>query len=362
MSLTGRAGCGDRRRRGVVLMVVLFFALLLSTSIFTFLRRSLVDSMIARNRDNAARAEALARGGVRLAQALLLQDRIEEAAGAPVVDSGEDFWARPLEIQVSEDATLFVEVEDSGGKLNLNSLFEVDDTGAFRARDETEEFLRLFLEAVIDELRVDPAQKALLEPRELAQNLIDWVDENEESVKGGPEDAYYQRQDPPYRAANQPLFSVQDLRLVEGFTPVLVDGLAEYVTVYPFAPGGCDNTAVGCGINVNTAPAWVLKLLYFNDGIRDDLADEDTIQRLWDARQEGVTFCMEGQSFDECQPISEIIPNPGTIFPPPTVSSQVFVVTSRARVGMAGEVERTVVAVVDRSDAADPRLLSWRVR
>jgi type II secretory pathway component PulK len=55
----------------VVLLVVLFFALLLSASVVTFLRRSTVDSMIARNRDSAAQADALARGGVRLAEALL---------------------------------------------------------------------------------------------------------------------------------------------------------------------------------------------------------------------------------------------------------------------------------------------------
>ena len=73
----------SRDKHGVVLLVVLFFALLLSSSIATFLSRSSVDAIIARNRENGARADALARGGVRLAQALLLEDRLlEEAAGA----------------------------------------------------------------------------------------------------------------------------------------------------------------------------------------------------------------------------------------------------------------------------------------
>ena len=43
-----------RRRGGVVLLVVLFFTLLLSASIVSFLRRSTVDAMVARNRDQAA--------------------------------------------------------------------------------------------------------------------------------------------------------------------------------------------------------------------------------------------------------------------------------------------------------------------
>ena len=41
----------DRRRQGVVLVAVLFFALLLVSSIATFVARATVDSMISRNRD-----------------------------------------------------------------------------------------------------------------------------------------------------------------------------------------------------------------------------------------------------------------------------------------------------------------------
>ena len=99
----------SRNNHGVVLLVVLFFALLLSSSIATFLSRSTVDAIIARNRENAARADALARGGVRLAQALLLEDRLREqsAATAPI-DGHLDLWARleGMEIDAGDGATL----------------------------------------------------------------------------------------------------------------------------------------------------------------------------------------------------------------------------------------------------------------
>ena len=49
----------SRQSRGVVLLVVLFFALLLSSSIATFLSRSSVDAIIARNRENARRRFAV---------------------------------------------------------------------------------------------------------------------------------------------------------------------------------------------------------------------------------------------------------------------------------------------------------------
>ena len=47
------------------------------------------------------------------------------------------------------------------------------------------------------------------------------------------------------------------------------------------------------------------------------------------------------------------------VFPTVTFASDVFTITSEARVG---EVRRTVEAVVNRSTPEDPQLLSWRVR
>jgi type II secretory pathway component PulK len=342
-------------------MVVLFFALLLTASIATFLRRALVDAMIARNRDAAARAEALARGGVHVAQALLLQDRLQEQAGAPVVDTAQDVWATLPTIEVG-DARVTVRIRDSGARLNLNALFQADDAAGFRPRDDAEVFLQSFLALAIAQLDIPPAEKALYDPLELARNLLDWVDGDGDRIKGGPEDEYYSRQDPPYTAHNHPLLSVEELRLVEGFDPRLVAMLASYVTVYPFAPGGCANAAVGCGLNLNTAEPFVLKALYYNDGVDFRLADDETVQDIWEARQEGRSICMGGASSAECTPIGDLVTNANSIFPPPTASSQVFEVESTARVGADGAVRRTVQAVIDRSEAANPRLLSWKVR
>lgn len=353
------------RQEGVVLLVVLFFALLLTAGVATFLKQATVDSMIARNREQAAQADALARGGVRLAEALLLEDRLREAQeGSLPMDTELDAWARVKGVSIptgmGELTDLKLTIEDTGGRLNLNALFEPDDTGGFVARDETEEYLTQVLERVIEGLPIDPGQRALYDPRELAHNLMDWVDADEDAQRGGPEDDYYQRQDPPYRAPNAPFFSVAELRLVEGFDAQLADALARYVSVYPFAPGGCGTASVGCGINVNTAPPHVLFLLYTDDGAGERrLADEDLVREILRVRQEGLALCPDGVSDDACQPMSEIVTNANLIFPPPTFSAEVFVVTAEARVG---DVHRAVEAVVDRSQPPEMRLLSWRVR
>lgn len=347
-----------RRNAGVVLLIVLFFALLLTGSIASFVKRATVDAMISNNRDAAASAAAIARGGVRLAQALLMQDAlIEEASGLPGTDSTQDSWAQLRELAIPlGEGTLRVEIEDTGVRLNLNALFESDGAGGRQAVDSTEPFLMAFLEKVIGEMPLPPGETALYDPRDLAENLIDYVDADEERVGGGPEDGYYQSQDPPYRAWNKPLLSVEQLGEIEGFDEVLLAELRPYVTVYPFAPGGCAKPGVGCGVNLNTAPPHVLALLYYDDGVDLRLASEDVVRQVLQIRQDEGWIC--GAASDEqCTPISEIVANP--IFPPPTFSTNLFVVRSEGEV--AG-VRRSVEALVDRSKKQDPRLLSWRVR
>jgi general secretion pathway protein K len=347
----------SRAQRGVVLLVVLFFALLLASSVATFLARSTVDAMISRNRDAAARAEALARGGIRLGEALLLEDRLREAAGASLpLDTEQDPWAQGLDLETPNGAQLRVRVRDSGSRLNLNALFETGDDGEFAAKATAEDFLMVLLEKAIDEIPRPPGQK-LYEVRELAGNLIDFIDSDEVRGQGGDEDAWYQSQSPPYRAGNRPLFSVDELRLVEGFDADLVEALRPYVSVYPFAPGGCEREQVGCGINLNTAPPHVLALLYYNDQVELRLAPEDVVRKLLELRQKGESICPPSQQEEACTPIGEIVTN--AVFPPPTWSSDLFVVTAEARVG---EVRRTIEAVVDRSQGSEIRRLSWRTR
>jgi len=349
----------DRGRRGVVLLVVLFFALLLTSSVATFVRRSTVDALIARNVDARSQADALARGGLLISTALLAEDRLQEVAGtAPRSDSQLDAWSRVSEFPLvtPNGSTLRLRIEDAGARLNLNALFETDEAGNWKVREETPEFLTAVIAKVIDELPVAPGPKRD-DPAELAANLIDFVDGDDVTAKGSAEDDVYQRLTPPYRALNRPLLSFDELRLVAGFDAQLVDALRPYLTVYPFAAVGCGDPRQGCGVNLNTAPAHVLALLWFDDGVEKRLADEDTVRQILKVRSEGGVFCGEGPSQEGCTPIREIVPN--AIFPPPTFSTQVFEVSAEASVG---DVRRTFVAVMDRSTSALPMLLSWTIR
>lgn len=335
-----------RRREGLALVVVLVFALLLTSQIATFLRRATVDSMVARHRDAGAEAEALARGGVRLAIALLLEDRLEEEASQFRVESPLDVWARAsgIEVPAESDAALRLQIRDAGSRFNLSAL--LDGEGAPRKGAE------LLLSTVLDKLiREMPAQRegAAYDARELARNLLDFIDKDDVRVSGGSEDSYYEGQDPPYAAANRPLLSLDELRMVEGFDGPLVEALRPYATVYPL--GRAD------GINPNTAPPHVLALLYHGVGEDLRLASEDTVRRLLKLREKGELLCADQVDQPDCVPIGEVVP--GEIQPPPSFSTDTFLVESEARVG---EVRRVIETVVDRSDPSAPQLLAWRVR
>lgn len=332
-----------------MLLIVLFFALLLSASTATFLKRATVDSILSRNRDFVARAEALARGGVEIGKTLLIGDRAREALndGAARLDSGLDRWAMASTVLLSDyrGGTLHIAIEDEGTKLNLNSLFPAGSDVPLPP--ETELFLLAFFERMIDEL---PLQvRALYDARELTENLIDYVDADETRISGGLEDDWYQSQSPPYRAENRPLLSVDEIGLIEGFDAELLDRIRPYVSVYPFAGG--------LGVNPNTAPPHILKMIFYNDGVDYRFIKDDDVFRMIDARSAGQVFC-ESQAREVCVPIGDFLPNAGSVHPPLAYASDTFTIRSEARVG---EVKRTVEAVVDRRVLEKPLLLSWKV-
>jgi general secretion pathway protein K len=331
------------RRRGFVLLVVVFFTVLLMSGIASFLRRSTLDSAIVRNREYAARAEALARGGVRLGIVLLQQDALDESRSNLPIDAPSDLWARASALQIDTDdgGTLRLQIEDAASRLDVNSARIVADNEG--KRDEIFAWLRDLLAKVIEEMPGRKEDKPW-DPEELARNLMDYLDEDDVGQRGDPEDAWYQQQDPPYRAWNLPLMSLDDLALVKGFDPTLVAALRPYLTVYPYGGGG---------VNPNTAATWVVAGLHLGGATDKRLPSEDDVQQLVKARGEQPICQDDGQC--------ALWPAAGVTAIPPAdqYRSDVFTVTATASYG---DVRRSVEAVVDRKEPAKPVLYAWRVR
>jgi general secretion pathway protein K len=133
-----------------------------------------------------------------------------------------------------EGGTIRVSIEDGQSRFNLNNLVRNNV-----ASPADLEVLRHLLEALL----LDPSIRFA---------LLDWIDPDSNAGPGGAEDIDYLNGNPPYRAANRPLASVEELRLVRGFDLKTFATLAPYVTVLPVA-----STLV----NVNTASPVLLTAL-----------------------------------------------------------------------------------------------------
>jgi general secretion pathway protein K len=233
--------------RGIALLLTLLVLTILVALILEFdaeARREYRDA--AAFRDNF-KATVLARASVQAARGVLQQDLLKDKQANQFFDAPTDIWALPIANYTIGDGLLNAKIEDEQGKLNLNDL-AVNDTADAKAK-KVLRFKRLF-----ELLQINP---------DLVDAIVDWVDKDDAQEPSGAESLHYQALRPPYRAANAPLESLLELRLIKGMTPEILDKLSKVVTVYPIQGGETP-------ININTADPFVIQAL--NSGITPSMA------------------------------------------------------------------------------------------
>ena len=149
-------------------------------------------------------------------------------------DSPTDLWALPITNYAIGDGLLNAKIEDERGKLNLNDLAAGGDAIA-----RGKKILRV--KRLFELVQINP---------DLVDAIVDWVDQDEKPEPAGAESLYYQTLRPSYRAANAPLQTFLELRLIKGMTPEIIEKLSKLVTVYPLEGES--------KVNVNTANPLVI--------------------------------------------------------------------------------------------------------
>lgn len=255
-----------RDQRGVALVLTLLVVVLLTAMILDFDFRTRLDLRAAGNFRDDARADLLASSAVDVARALLREDMRTSAT----YDGKDEDWALftgSWPVPSIPDALVTAEIADEGGKLDLNTLLTDD------GQDQPTRIgiYRRLLEIVLDEARdaddIDPDD---YDVDELVDSLLDWMDENPEARSLGAETTDYAALDPPYICGDRRLRTLDELRLVRGYTPRLVERLRPHVTavwtgtVVPTKGG----IAQRGRINVNTATWQLLAALH------DDMDEE----------------------------------------------------------------------------------------
>ena len=222
---------------GIALLLTLLVLTLLVALILEFdaeARREYRDA--AAFRDNF-KATVLARAAVQAARGVLQQDFVKDKQTGEFFDAPTDLWALPITNYAIGDGLLTAQIEDEQGKLNLNDLVAGGDPNA-----KNKKMLRV--KRLFELLQINP---------DLVDAIVDWVDPDEKPEPAGAESLYYQTLRPSYRAANAPLQTLLELRLIKGMTPDIITKLSKLVTVYQ--PDGQSK------VNLNTADPLVIQAL-----------------------------------------------------------------------------------------------------
>lgn len=200
--------------------------------------------------------QSIALGAEVFARQILRRDFDEDKEKNLMVDSLDEFWAANAAVlPLDNNGVAEVQIDDLGGRLNLNDL--ADSTGKVDPVAR-ERFVRLFAALGITAVSVD--------------SLVDWIDADDQTVTAyGAEDGQYLMANPGYRAGNQPFTTVTELRLIEGMTEGIYQALRPHVAALPVN---------GSGINVNTATAMVIRSLH------EDLTDAQAASILARRKEE----------------------------------------------------------------------------
>lgn len=219
------------RQRGLALVMILLGVALVTVVSAGLLARQQLAVRSSANQLFQRQAWQYALGGEALAKAVLERD----LRRSPAVDHlGED-WAVPMRaFELDEGGTLRIRIVDLAGRFNLNSLVR---NGRIDRR-ALERFQRLLRRLEIGE--------------PYAERLYDWLDADEQaSGPAGAEENAYLLLSPAYRAANQPLTDVSELRLLLGMQEAHYQRLRPHVAALP----------AEARLNVNTAGPVVLSSL-----------------------------------------------------------------------------------------------------
>jgi len=299
-----------RRQRGMaVITAILVVALVASAASFMAWQQQLWLRQ-GENLGAQAQSRVVALAALQWARSALAQD-----ARSSSVDHLGEGWAQPLSPLPVEGGELSGGLSDQQGLFNLNSLVR---EGKASAAD-----LAVF-QKLLDLLQLPPG---------LAGAVVDWIDPDAEpTYPGGAEDMDYLALDPPYRAANRALTTVDGLYRIKGFDAARVERLRAFVTALPQATP----------VNVNTAPAEVLAAVA---GLSLDQA-------------RALVAARKARHFADLADFRERLPQPAaplneTLL---SVDSRYFLVTGHARFGRA---KAGCQALLKREATAWPKLV-WQ--
>ena len=228
------------RMQGMAVVTVLFILTIMTVTVTWLSEEVLLSLRRTENIRDTGQAWQALLGSESWALSILARDSRETESDHPA-----EPWNNLGQGVQIEHGALSTVIEDVQGRFNLNNLIDESDVTSQSAANNpspriwTEAFQRLLIS-----LDLNP---------DLTESVLDWIDYDQD-VRGafGAEDADYLGLETPYRAANFAFSEISELLYVKGFDRNIVEILAPYISALP---------ATGVPININTAPAGLLRIL-----------------------------------------------------------------------------------------------------
>jgi len=215
-----------KNQQGTAIIVALFVTALVAAAAIAMIEHLSIDTRRTELILNNIQANGYATGSIAWAKNQLINDWKFKQTGR-VIDR------TPISSPANQinNATIESIIYDAQGKLNLNNLGDSQYQAAFTR----------LIQLVAPNVNATQAQNITLA-------IASWITPGNNANKY---DAYYAKQNPPYRSPHQMMMSVSELRLIQGVTPELYTKLMPYVTALP------DKTKM----NINSAPIPVIMSL-----------------------------------------------------------------------------------------------------
>ncbi|MFN2257945.1 MAG: type II secretion system minor pseudopilin GspK [Desulfuromonadaceae bacterium] len=200
-----------QQQDGMALLLVLALTALLSALVGEMAFNSYVDLRLVETFRDQTRAEYVARGGIDVGRHMLSSDTNE-------YDGATEMWAQGIpNYPVGDIGSISIEIEAEDGKVNLNNLVGANNNPDAVTVDQCE---RLF-----DILGIP-------DPQAHVDALIDWIDADDDPRPVGAEAGYYAAQPGNISCKNAPLDTLDELKVIAGFSAEEVETLRPHVSVY----------------------------------------------------------------------------------------------------------------------------------
>lgn len=341
---TGRPG-----PPGSALIMVLWVLIILSIIIGSFAFDMHVEARVSSYYRKKLKVRYLAEAGIERAKLLLAQSlKVTEQQAAE--ETGAKEWY-PISLQLKNGLRVHEESDLGDGTVQLDIVPEPARRNVNKLTDEN--WHDLLHEANVPESLRD----------ELTACFLDWTDKNgDHRLNGAETDDYYSLLDHPYEARNGPLDTIEELKLIKGFTyEILYGGVPEDAPEDAEPMKGILQwlTTFGDGkVNVNAASFDVLMTL----PLLDDLTVAEII--LQRSGEDAVEGTEDDEPFPSIDDLFTRVPSVDkSLRKHLTVDAQkTYRITSVGRLGKETGllVEHAVMCVMMVRSRKEPELLLWQ--